>query len=437
MKSVIGILFLVIDFWLMVNGLPPQPMSPGFDGSFGPQTPNNLPANLEIPQGTEHQIQILLLQILSQLRTEKDCSTALDLLQREKMEWNSLEHELESKVYELKKEKRLLEAAIADLQFENQQLRKGKCNVSDTWAELSQHKINKLEKQLVENTKLYEKMQLQWEKERNECEEKYSNAQIQVSEESQKALHANTEMQSLKVELERCKSTCRDQDNAESHAVFKDKIRNFFSFIQENLFNANTTFPENNWTALHVAAGYGDITVMEVLIDSGTNVDAIDDSHRTPLMIAALRDNTAAVDYLIMNHASVEIKDKYGFNALHRAAYGGFADTVRVLIKNGYAEINVPNDLQEFPLHLAVDRNHTDVVRILLDNGVPVDPLDGMSRTPLHRAAEIGNIDIVKLLVENNADKSLRSSEGKLPLNYATENGHDDFDMYLLLKTPK
>ena len=184
----------------------PQPLTSGMHGSFGSPIPAHMPPNVAIPAGSEHQIQLLLLQVLSQLRSHRDCSTALDELQKEKVRWDSMEIELESKLFELRKEKRHLEAVILDLQFENHQLRKGKCNITDTWSEFSQDKINKLEKQLSDDRKHYEEMEVQWEREKNEYENKLSDAQKLTTDKTQKVLQVNFEIQKLKDELEVCKS---------------------------------------------------------------------------------------------------------------------------------------------------------------------------------------------------------------------------------------
>lgn len=59
------------------------------------------------------------------------------------------------------------------------------------------------------------------------------------------------------------------------------------------------------------------------------------------------------------------------------------------------------------PLHKAArvhPSGHADVIKMLLDKGVPVDLLNGHGETALHDAAEWGRIDAMRVLVERGAD---------------------------------
>ena len=53
------------------------------------------------------------------------------------------------------------------------------------------------------------------------------------------------------------------------------------------------------------------------------NVDALDDSHRTPLHVAAQCDHAAAVKILLEHNADMELKDGDGNQPIHVAAEKG------------------------------------------------------------------------------------------------------------------
>lgn len=76
--------------------------------------------------------------------------------------------------------------------------------------------------------------------------------------------------------------------------------------------------------------------------------------------------------------------------------------------------------LQDTPLHLASEAGHTEVVRILLENGGDVNAQDQMNgETPLHLACEAGFSDIIQLLLHHGADTTIENVYKKQALHYA------------------
>ncbi len=52
------------------------------------------------------------------------------------------------------------------------------------------------------------------------------------------------------------------------------------------------------------------------------------------------------------------------------------------------------------PLHVACEKGHASVVRLLLERGADVNARDGKGRTALVLAGQQGHKDVVRLLVE-------------------------------------
>ena len=86
-------------------------------------------------------------------------------------------------------------------------------------------------------------------------------------------------------------------------------------------------------TALHYAAKLGSHETVQQLIEAGCDVNALDRSRYTPLMIAAAQGHTAAVAALISGQAKVSMRDSWGNHFLHLAAFDGNADVITALLQ--------------------------------------------------------------------------------------------------------
>lgn len=74
------------------------------------------------------------------------------------------------------------------------------------------------------------------------------------------------------------------------------------------------------------------------------------------------------------------------------------------------------------PLHLAVYFGHASLVRLLLNSGALVSPVNSCGDTPLHKAALIGNEEIVLLLLERGASIEVRNGAGQTSVAMATHS---------------
>jgi len=76
-------------------------------------------------------------------------------------------------------------------------------------------------------------------------------------------------------------------------------------------------------------------------------------------------------------------------------------------------------ELQVTPLHSAAAGGHTEIVKVLLEHGADVNARQGGGFTPLHSAAQNDDRESVEALLEAGADPSLESDEGKTPADLA------------------
>jgi len=99
-------------------------------------------------------------------------------------------------------------------------------------------------------------------------------------------------------------------------------------------------------------------------------------------------------------------------------------------IRNGNARYNGST-----PLHYAVEGQHVEAVKLLLDKGADVNQPRRDGWTALHYAANNGNTEIVQLLLDRNAEIDAMMKEvNATPLHFATYKGHMEIIKLLLQK---
>ncbi|XP_067010124.2 NF-kappa-B inhibitor cactus isoform X2 [Anabrus simplex] len=147
-------------------------------------------------------------------------------------------------------------------------------------------------------------------------------------------------------------------------------------------------------------------------------------------------------------------QDEDGDTQLHIAIIQGFIEVVYSLIHMvphpGY--LDIPNDVCQTPLHLAVLTHQPRIVRRLLVAGARVDVRDREGNTALHLACEIGDLECVRSLMEPITvaeaqtaslqyssyqqqvpqDLEERNYDGQMCIHLAAQHGHIDVLRHLL-----
>lgn len=128
---------------------------------------------------------------------------------------------------------------------------------------------------------------------------------------------------------------------------------------------------------------------VQLLLESGAAVDAVDSQNRTPLLSSSALGATDAVRLLLQGGADVSKACRGGLAPLHAAAAGGHLETVEVLIAAG-ADVRKRTDMGASPRHCAEKRGHADVVRVLLMMSPPESRLPSLAGAEGEEAGWVG-----------------------------------------------
>ncbi|KAJ7270190.1 ankyrin repeat-containing domain protein [Mycena rebaudengoi] len=143
----------------------------------------------------------------------------------------------------------------------------------------------------------------------------------------------------------------------------------------------------------------------------------------TALQSASFQGHEAVVDLLINSGADIDNQGEYG-SALQAASYCGHEATVRLLVKNG-ADVNIQGGKFDTPLKEAAYHGYDMVASVLIRNGAHVNNQAGTDQTyPIQVASAEGHDKIVQLLIENGADVNAQAGELESALQMAALHGH-------------
>lgn len=258
----------------------------------------------------------------------------------------------------------------------------------------------------------------------------------------------------------------------------------------------------DRWTALHRAARGGHEDVMALLLQRRANVLAENNKCEIPLHTAARSGSSRAVELLLNEKPELKMEQlfkqarggftprdtafftaHFGIHKLLRAAEmegqehsltmidqvtsaieSGKKDKVCRLLADKSINVNDLVDGRQPALHLAMQEEQIEIVKVLLSHGADINSsgyhgwtsldiaasvgnlgltelclsrgadihaLTDSSQTALHKACAAKNVAVVKALLDAGADKEAMNERGMRPLHIAAHN--NNMDMVRLL----
>lgn len=195
---------------------------------------------------------------------------------------------------------------------------------------------------------------------------------------------------------------------------------------------------EHGWTPAMNALSNGALESVRAFVRLGVNLrhrcacSGYLDGGMTPLLVAAARNDEAALRVLLDAGADPTDRTARGRNALHLlldSHSGGPA--AQLLLERGTPHDAVAPD-GTTPLMLAALNGPAAMVTSLLARGARVDAVDREGRTPLGFAAVRDRDDVAAVLVDAGAPLEARTVNGRTPLVIAVRNHATDTVRLLL-----
>jgi ankyrin repeat protein len=156
---------------------------------------------------------------------------------------------------------------------------------------------------------------------------------------------------------------------------------------------------------LSLSAQLARTRMIEILLEFGADVNAVDRHEQTPLHQAVHKGHFGAVElFLSQQGIDLQAQNDYGSTALHIAVKQNHSSIVDLLLAHPHIDINCQDNNGNTPLWWSTRLEHNNISsQLLAINGVDLNAIgqkSGLYTTALYHAVERGNYLVAKQLVK-------------------------------------
>ena len=172
-------------------------------------------------------------------------------------------------------------------------------------------------------------------------------------------------------------------------------------------------FKDGQFTPLQLAAKYGHSDIAHLLVESGARLDGIPEHLRRqsdpPIHIAAYHGQLHVFNTFLSLRADVTSKNVRNGTLLHTLCAGSWNTT----------DSSSFSSFDNSYLTQSMSSEHKTILLTLIQLGIDVNVRDCVGDTPLHVAIERGNSDVIRILVTHGASAVLTNWVGDTSLHRA------------------
>lgn len=195
------------------------------------------------------------------------------------------------------------------------------------------------------------------------------------------------------------------------------------------------------YTGLLAAAHGGDVAQLKALLLKKPDLEIRDAQQRTPLHVATYARNHDAIRLLAEAGADLNAMEHQRYDPVTIAAVADDDGTLALLLKLGASAKNVTSPYDGTALIAAAHLGHVGVVKQLIAFGAPLNHVNNLHWTALMEAVVLGDggrnhTEVVRLLLDAGADRTLTDNSGNTPLALAQARGYQEMAQLLTCGMP-
>lgn len=149
-------------------------------------------------------------------------------------------------------------------------------------------------------------------------------------------------------------------------------------------------------TGLMIGAWEGNIPLMELFLQRGADLNAVNGVGEQALQLAAWKGQRQAVEWLLARGAAVN-RQGLAWSALHYAVFAGHREIARRLMERG-ADVNGRAPNGSTVLMMAAREGHEDIARALIEAGADPRPVNEWGDNALSWAMRHNNLRIARMI---------------------------------------
>ncbi|XP_055957569.1 uncharacterized protein LOC130013096 isoform X2 [Patella vulgata] len=183
--------------------------------------------------------------------------------------------------------------------------------------------------------------------------------------------------------------------------------------------------PGSIYSTLHSACQYGNINDVKYLIDTGHDVNQLDNNNKSPILYCSVShiEPVAKLKLILTKGGNIDDRDSVNDNMLHRACLYGILEAVEFILQQG-VDIHSRGQYNKSPILCCSESQIEPVakIKLILTKGGNIDDRTSVNNNMLHRACLCGILEAVEFILEQDIDIHSRGQYNKSPILCCSES---------------